>query len=217
MAIVFYAARFSSALPVSCALLELDVKHERVEIDLKADVHKKPEFLALNPNGKVPTLVVDGTPMFETLAIVQWLGDRYGVAKKLWPAADSPERMTAMSWTAWAYVTFGAQLMRFNYAANDQAPAELRSAVHAAHAERELQQLLGLLDARLAKQPHMLGKDFSLVDSLLANSVRYSTLLGVEVDKHPHLRPWLERCHARPAMIAEWGGAMEARSKGRLG
>ena len=41
-------------------------------------------------NGKVPTLVVDGTPMFEALAIIQWLGDRYGVQQGLWPAANSP-------------------------------------------------------------------------------------------------------------------------------
>jgi glutathione S-transferase len=205
MAIVFYGAPFSSALPVACALNELAVAHERINVVLGSDALRKPEFLALNPNAKVPTLVVDGTPMFEALAIVQWLGDRYGVAKGLWPAADAPARMTALAWTTWAYVTFGAHLQRFGYAANERAPAELRSRAHAEHAQRELQQLLGVLDARLASQPYMLGKDYSLVDLLLANVVRYASIVGVAYDSHAHIGPWLERCHARPALRSEWG------------
>src|SRR5262245_39865334 len=107
MSIIFYAASFSSALPVACVLNELEVPHERVTLDLAAMQQKRPEFLKLNPNGKVPTLVADGTPMFEALAICHWLADRYGVARKLWPAADAPERMTALAWTTWAYATYG--------------------------------------------------------------------------------------------------------------
>ncbi|MFZ4380662.1 MAG: glutathione S-transferase family protein, partial [Sandarakinorhabdus sp.] len=45
-----------------------------------------PDYLALNPNGKVPTLTVDGAPMFEALAIQLWLGHTYGVERGLWPA-----------------------------------------------------------------------------------------------------------------------------------
>jgi len=76
MSIVFYSAPMSSASPVESALAELGVPHEKVSFDLSATRHKQPAFLKLNPNGKVPTLVVDGTPMFEALAIMQWLGDR---------------------------------------------------------------------------------------------------------------------------------------------
>jgi len=90
MSITFYAAPQSSASPVSCALRELGVPHERVNLNLAAGDQRKPEYLALNPNGKVPLLVVDGTPLFEALAILQWLGDTYGVDKGLWPAAGSP-------------------------------------------------------------------------------------------------------------------------------
>jgi len=205
MALVFYAAPYSSALPVACALNELAVPHERINIDLASNAQKKPEFLKLNPNGKVPTLVVDGTPMFETLAIVQWLGDRYGVEKGLWPAYDAPARLTALSWTTWAYVTFGAQLQRFGLASGERAPAELRSKPHTEHAGAELQQLLGLLEARLADMPHMLGKDYTLVDSLLSNMVRYAAMVGVKTDAHAHIGPWLERSQARPANRAEWG------------
>jgi glutathione S-transferase len=205
MTIRFYAAPNSSAIPVSCALAELDVAHERITVDFKSGMLRKPEFLALNPNGKVPTLVVDGTPMFEALAIVQWLGDRYGVTKGRWPAADSPARMTALAWTAWAYVTYGGQLMRLNYASSPQVAAELHSPAAAAHAKDELQKLLALLDDRLAKQEYMLGASYSLVDLLLACALHYGALCGATTDAHSHLSAWLERCLARPALRSEWG------------
>jgi glutathione S-transferase len=95
MSITFYAAPQSSASPVACALRELAVPHERINLNLAAGDQRKPEYLALNPNGKVPLLVVNGTPMFEAIAIMQWLGDKYGVEKGLWPSADSPARLEA--------------------------------------------------------------------------------------------------------------------------
>src|SRR6476620_10228813 len=112
MSMTLYEAPFSSATPVACALAELGLPHERVRFDLSSGLQKQPEFLALNPNGKVPTLVVDGTPMFEALAIIQWLGDRYGVQCGVWPKADSPERLQALSWSTWAYVSLGSVLQR---------------------------------------------------------------------------------------------------------
>ncbi len=74
MSIVFYkASTRSSASPVSWALAEVGVPHERVTFDLAAQEQKKPEFLKLNPNGKVPPLLVDGTPMFEGRHVSEWV------------------------------------------------------------------------------------------------------------------------------------------------
>jgi glutathione S-transferase len=204
MSIVFYAAPQSSALPVACALAELAVPHERIPVNLAAKEQRRPEFLKLNPNGKVPTLVVDGTPMFEALAILLWLGDRYGVAKGLWPAAESPERLTALSWSTWPYASFTAKLQILTYASSDYVPPELHNAALAERQREELQGMLGLLDQRLAERPHMLGEAYSLVDLTVANVVKYGTLVGGSVDSHPHLRSWLERCMARPAISEEW-------------
>src|SRR3989344_4025279 len=53
-----------SATPIACALTELAVPHERVKIDIRTGEQRRPEYLAMNPNGKVPTLTVDGAPMF---------------------------------------------------------------------------------------------------------------------------------------------------------
>ncbi|HEX5685837.1 MAG TPA: glutathione S-transferase family protein [Ideonella sp.] len=199
--IVLYWHPMSSATPIAAALAELDVPHERVKVDIKAGEQRRPDYLALNPNGKVPTLTVDGAPMFEALAIQLWLGEQYGVARGLWPAAGTPERLQAMSWCTWAYVTYGAVLVRLQLATMGE--ERLRSAAHADAARDGLDQLLGLLDARLATQPWMLGAEYSMADLLVGSVMGYSIYIGAPVAKHPHVQAWLAKVQARPAMQVE--------------
>jgi len=206
MSLTIYAAPMSSATPVVHALAELDVPCEHIPVDLSAGDQRKPEFLALNPNGKVPLLVVDGTPMFEAVAIMQWLGDRYGVDKGLWPAAEDPARLEALSWSTWAYVSFGANLSRFILTTSDRAPQALHNKAHAEHSDAELQTLLGLLNDRLASRAYLLGEKFGLVDLIVGNTVTYGTFCGLSVEAHAHVQEWLSRLHARPAYKKVWLG-----------
>lgn len=195
--IVLYASPMSSALPVVQAVDELEVPHELILLDLAAGDQRRPEFLALNPNGRVPTLVVDGTPMFEALAIMQWLGDRFGVERGLWPAPDAAERLEALSWSTWTYVTFSAAFQRFTQASSEHVPAERHNQAQAEHAAAELQMLLGLLDARLASRPYLLGEAFTLTDLIVGNGVNYGVFSGVPAEDHPHVQSWLGRLRAR--------------------
>ncbi|MEO8178656.1 MAG: glutathione S-transferase family protein [Deltaproteobacteria bacterium] len=204
MSIVFYAAPQSSSSPVACALHELGVPHERVNVNLAAGEQRKPEYLALNPNGKVPLLIVNGTPLFEALAILQWLGDEYGVEKGLWPAADAPARLEALSWTTWAYVTFGYGLSRLVYATSDRIPKEMHNEAVAKATRAELHGLLGLLDTRVSQRPYLLGSAFSLADLILASVVNYGKLCGAPSDGHSQLQAWLERVLSRPSMQNSW-------------
>jgi GST-like protein len=220
MTLTFYRAPFSSATPVAVALAELDVPHEAVSFDLKKTDHKQPEFLKLNPNGKVPTLVVDGTPMFEAVAIMQWLGDRYGVARKLWPAFDTPERLVALSWTTWGYVTYGPAIVRHYVATHDSMPAHstgsggvgsgdsaarMHNAAQGARAQQDLDEYRRILEARFTQQPCMLGEQYSLVDLVLANVVQYGVVCAVPIDDYPKTKAWLRQCLARPSFKSEWG------------
>ena len=199
MSIVFYSAVMSSATPVARALAELEIPHEEVRLNLQALDQKQPAFLALNPNGKVPTLVVDGTPMFEALAIMQWLGDRFGMQKGLWPAADSPERITAMAWSTWAYVTYGTQVVLLQRMTSERLSPEYHNQPQAELARHELQHLLGLLDARLSQHRFMLSENYSLLDLIVAGVIAYSQYFGTSLDAVPNVKAWLERCAARPA------------------
>jgi GST-like protein len=184
--------------------MELGVPHERVDLNLKAGDTRKPEYLALNPNGKVPLLVVDGTPLFEALAILQWLGDRYGVEQKLWPAQGEPARLEALSWTTWGYVSYGSAVTRWFYSASDMVPSELRNAAGAQSAMKDVQALLGVLDGRLRARPYVLGQQFSLADLILGACVNWSKWAGVSISDHRHVSEWLERCLARPSLQTPW-------------
>jgi glutathione S-transferase len=205
MSIVFYQAPMSSASPVTWALAELGVPHESVKVDLAAGDQRKPEFLKLNPNGKVPTLVVDGTPMFEALAIMTWLGDRYGVEKKLWPAADDPARMQALAWSTWAYVSVGPAINLLNVASSPRSPEKLRSPALAEHANAQLRTLFEILDARLAGQPYVLGAAFSIADVIDAGAVGYGVMCGAPIAAFSHVAAWLKACQNRPAWRAATG------------
>lgn len=199
MSLVLYWHPMSSATPIACALAELGVPHERVKVDIHAGEQRRPEFLALNPNGKVPTLTVDGAPMFEALAMHLWLGEQYGVKRGLWPAAGTPAQLQAMSWSTWAYVSYGAQLMRLQAAIDAGTPDD----AHGTAARKAMDQLLGLLDEHLGRQPWMLGSAYSLVDLVVASVIGYSAYIGAPVASHPTVLAWLQKVQARPAMQIE--------------
>src|SRR5690606_15601389 len=204
MDITLHHAPMSSASPVVHALAELDVPHCLVRIDLSAGDQRRPEFLALNPNGKVPTLVVDGTPMFEALAIMQWLGDKFGVARGLWPAPDDPTRLVALSWTTWAYVTVGATLQRLILAGSERVPAELHHAGQVKHVQGELQDLLAVLNGRLVGRAWLRGDAFTLADMIVASVIAYGTYWGMDGHEHPAMKDWLAGVQARPVFRATW-------------
>ncbi|EDM77141.1 glutathione S-transferase [Plesiocystis pacifica SIR-1] len=203
--LVLYASPLSSAIPVALALLELDVPHERIDLDLAAGDQRKPAFLALNPNGKVPTLVIDGEPMFEALAILQWLGERFGVERGLWPAADTAARFEALSWSTWTYVTFGGTQQRLIHATSPRFPAKCHNAAQAKLASEQLQSHLALLEARLEGRAHLLGDAFSLLDVIVGSAVSYAAFTGVPLAAHPRVEAWVNRFTARDAYAAAWG------------
>ncbi len=197
MSIVLYWHPLSSATPIACALAELAIPHERVKIDIRAGEQHAPQFRALNPNGKVPTLTVNGAPMFEALAIHLWLGHTYGVARGLWPQPGTPEALQALSWCAWAYASYCALLPRLEPAAEG---AAAQSGAGQADVLKSLDALLAVLDGHLAAAPWMLGQAYSLVDLVVGSVVLYSTYLGVPLAAHPHVQAWLARVQERPAM-----------------
>ena len=210
MSLTLFAAPLSSATPVVQAIAELGVDCETVMLDLARGEQKAPAYLALNPHGVVPTLVVDGAPLFEAVAILQWLGDRHGVERGLWPAAGTPARLAALSWTSWAYASYGPLVQLLNYAQGPQVAAALHHAPLAAEALARLDAALGLLDAQLAGSPWLLGEAFSLADLTVASVVTYSAHCGVDTAGHPHLQRWLQAFQARPSFRSAWLGEAQA-------
>ena len=104
MAMTFYYTPMSSASRVHWALEELGAAYEKVRVNLAEGEQKRPEYLKLNPNGKIPLLVVDGHPIFESLAQLLHLGETFGVEKGLFPE-PGVERAEAFKWMCWVSVS----------------------------------------------------------------------------------------------------------------
>src|SRR5580765_4708503 len=85
MSLTFYYSPQSTASLTELVIEELGIPVEKVKVDLKSK--ERPELLKVNANNKVPVIVHDGTPIFESAAITIYLGEQFGTAKGLWPAA----------------------------------------------------------------------------------------------------------------------------------
>lgn len=201
MSLVFYYAPMSTAVVTHCALEELGIPYEKVKMDFQSGSLKKPEFLAINPNGSVPAIVHDGTPIFESAAIVIYLGETFGVEKGLYPA-PGPKRAEALKWIVWANATLAATISRKSWASSDRIPAEQRNEAAAAVAVAEGDKHLGVLDAALAGKQWLLGDTFTLVDSHVSGFAGYASMVGFDTKKWTNLTAWLERASNRPANAA---------------
>src|SRR5262249_29185796 len=143
------------------------IPYEKIKIDLGAGEQRKPEYLALNPNGKVPLVIDDGLPIFESLAILIYLGERYGVEKGLFPPV-SLARAEALKWMVWSGVTMLDCAGRILRNVSDRFPAEQRNEKAAEAAKKEMGEILGILDHALEGKEYLIDGKFSLVDLAVA-------------------------------------------------
>jgi glutathione S-transferase len=207
MAIVIHYAPQTRAAMTLWALEELRLPYEKVRVDLEKGDHKTDAFKKLNPNGKVPTVVIDGTPMFESLAILLYLGERYGVEKQLFPAPDGPARMEALTWATWGAATLGGDLVRLIEASHERIPKERHNAAQAAAALLDIERDLGILEARLDGKPFILGADFSLADVVFGGVLAHASMIGaIDLARFPRTTAYSARLKGRSA----FGRAMVA-------
>jgi len=210
MSIRLYGWPQSTASRVHWALEELGVNYEYVTLDQKKGENKAPEYLAINPTGKVPGLVDGGQAFFESVAIILHLGETYGRERGLWPAAGAgAARAEALCWTVWGTTELHNYMMQWLYHGADTpvsyAPAD-RSEATAGYNHGQYLRLLDALEARLTGRDHVLGAAFSLADIPAASSLLSGLALGGSVEGRKNIAAWLDRCRARPA-FARIGGA----------
>ena len=209
MSIRLYGWPRSTASRVRWALEELGVSYEYVALDPEKGENRTPEYLAINPTGKVPGLVDGGHAYFESAAINVYLGETYGGERGLWPAPDAGAlRAEALCWTVWSTTELHAYMMQWLYHGVDTivsyAPGD-RSKPAADYCRGQYQRMLDALETRLSGRDHILGASFSLVDVAAASVLALGQDLGGGVERRMNIASWLDRCRARPA-FARVGG-----------
>jgi len=202
MTIKLYSWPMSSGTRVAWALEELALPYEYVPLDAKRQDHRSPEMLAINPHGKVPALDDGGLRLFESGAILLYLGSRYGTAKGLWPEPKEPQALAdAVCWTVWGMTEIGNYMMQTLYHGLDSPvsyKAEDRSHAAATYNRVQLDRLLDALESRLEGRGGVMG-DFSLVDVATASWLLLGSKLGLPLGSHPRVSAWCGRCADRPA------------------
>jgi glutathione S-transferase len=200
MTIQLHSWPHSTGTRVAWALEELGVPYEYVEVD-RESAQKSPGHLAIHPLGKVPGLVDDGQPYFESAAILLHLGERYGVSRGLWPAAGQPSHAQALCWSVWASSELGPFMLQYLYHGQDTPISfrpQDRSAACAEYNRGQLTRCLDALQALVAQREYMLG-GFSLADVATASWLLFGRSVGLDLASHPRIADWAGRCGERPA------------------
>ena len=195
--LTLYYSPATASMVVHWLLIELDVEHELVKLDFDKLEHKSPEYLKLNPNGHVPTLLIDGEPVYEAAALVLWLADAYPMAG-LAPPIDSLQRAHYYQWLLHLANTLQPAFRNWFY------PTEAAGADNAeatkASARLRIEAAWDRIDAHLAeKGPWLLGDQMSAADFHLTMLMRWSRNMPRPATEWPHLGKLAQRMKARPS------------------
>lgn len=210
MSLTFYFAPMSTASITEAVLAELGIDYDRVSLDLSAGDTKKPDYLKINPNGRVPAIVHDGTTIWESSAITMYLGEVFGVDAKLYPDL-SPQRGEAMKWIAWSNVTLAEAANRLFQSmptekqgdpatnADEKVTSEQKTVTAMDRAKADLADCFKILDTGLEGRSFLLG-EYSLVDTHIQGIVGWIGSMEVDLTQFSNVMEWLQYCYKRPAI-----------------
>ncbi|MCW6533520.1 glutathione S-transferase family protein [Sphingomonas lycopersici] len=176
-------------------LEELGVPYKVTPISLTDRVQKEDWYVALNPNGRIPTLVdhdAGGFAVFESGAILIYLAEKFG---RFLPA-DVQGRSTVIQWVMWQMAGLGpmmGQATVFNRYFEEKLPAVIDRYV------RESRRLLEVMDARLATRDYLAG-EYSIADIACFPWVRGADWAQIPIDGLDHVKRWRDTIAARPAV-----------------
>ncbi len=176
---------------------ELGLDYQHLPIEIGEAGARTPEFLAINPNGRLPVIVDDGFVLFESLAITLYLAKKHATGT-LYPGTPHSEAL-AWQWSFWAIgeVDRGVNIWSLHAV---RLPPEERNAALRDEALKVIAAPFRVLDAALAKTPYLLGDDFTVADLNVAAVI--SRAVDMDLSHVPHLKAWLDRCLDRPAARA---------------
>ena len=191
-----YYSPGAASMAVHLALLETGTSHALKRVDLGAGAQNTPAYRALNPNGVVPTMLIDGKPVYECAALLLLLAERHPDAR-LAPAPDAPARALYLQWMLhFANVVQPAFRIWFS--------PEKYAAEGAAHAKdlarRQIETAWQHFDAFVAMRgPYALGADFGVLDIYATLLMRWSRNMPRPATTWPALGALASRVKARPA------------------
>ncbi|GCL40155.1 MULTISPECIES: glutathione S-transferase family protein [Sphaerospermopsis] len=172
-----YGGAFSRASIVQWYLEELQVPYEFILLDMKAGEHRQPEYLEINPIGKVPAIMDGDLKLWESGAILLYIAEKYGKNP-----ISLEERAIFSQW-----VLFGNSTLATGIFVE-------------ANREREMPRLLTTLNEIFARQPFLLGDEFTVADVAVGSILAYiPIMLKLDLSEYPAVVNYIQKISERPA------------------
>jgi len=192
--IKLYGISRSRAARSLWALEEIGVEYESVPTHFSGD-SKKPEFLAINPNGRVPVLTDGEVTLFESMAINLYLAKKYdgGLQPK-----SLEDEARSVQWSFWGMTELEAHLIQM-LLHRVMLPEAERDASQIGPAVEALERPLQVLDGVLADRPHLLGDAFSIADLNVASVLSLANIVSLDLASFTNVKRWFDSCLSRPA------------------
>lgn len=194
----FYYNTGPNPMKVALFLEEAGLEYEPIPVDSRKGDQFRPEYLAINPNAKAPSLVDGDVTVFDSNAILLYLGEKTG---RFMPAGDPKSRGQLLSWLMFVATGVGpysGQSVHFKRMAPEKIPYAIN------RYDFESERHYKILDDQLAKHRYVLGDTYTIVDMAVWGWVRMANLVLDEgaLAKFPNLKRLVDEISARPAAAA---------------
>ena len=175
---------------------ELGLEYTHVPLEFDDPALKRPDFIALNPAGTIPTIVDDGFSLSESLAINLYLAKKYRDRgpTHLYPSTPQAEA-DVWRWSLWAQGHLEPWVQK------DRLLADLIEAI-GDRARDMIEAALGVLEGTFAERAWLVGEQFTVGDLNVAAVLSPSRSSKLDLREYPHVTSWLRRCYSRPAATA---------------
>ena len=196
-----YSWPTSNGRKVSIMLEELDAEYVAHPINIGRDEQFTPEFLKINPNGKIPAIVDQDGPAGSPIAVIEsgailiYLAEKFGRFLPTEPVA----RLDVIQWLMFQMGGIGpmfGQAHHFMRAAKEEVPYGI------ARYGKEVRRLYGVLDERLATREYIAGGDYSIADIAIYPWVSRNEWHRVSLDDFPAVKRWFDSISGRPAVAS---------------
>lgn len=176
-------------------LEELALEYQVEPLDMRAREHKSPAYLALNPNGKVPTLCDGNLTLFESMAINTYLAEKH---RPQLLGRTLEDRALVSQWSFWSLAEYQKPMIEL-FIQKVFVPENKRDHQLMERSREKVIPLNELLNEHLREHNHMVGSEFTLADLNVASVARLNAMVAIETSSLSHLTQWLERMTKRSA------------------
>ena len=198
MPYVLYYSPGAASLALHWMLLELGVPFEAVKVEIDLGEHRRPDFLAINPSGHLPALIVDGTARAEVAAMLMLIAER-DPERRFDVAPGAPERADYLQLMVYLANTLQPAFRAWFYP--HEAAGEAHGTAAQGMARVKVEAALQRLDDRLADgRTHVLGERLTAADFLATMLMRWSRNMPRPATEWPHLKAYIDRMRAMPSL-----------------